>query len=77
MQGSLKDYFHIKSSSTYVDFLTEIFMDQVKAVVTEKHEFGKQPVPIFLILFQNIRTIKFLMQGTKSTLSQKEGFGQV
>ena len=68
--------FSIESSSTNAEFLTEIFVDRIKPLVKEKHEFDKRVVSK-RILFGNFRTIKFLMQGTESTVLQRNGLAQV
>ena len=47
MQGLKKNNFTITSSSTMVGFLPESFVDQMKTVITEKHEFKKRPLPKF------------------------------
>ena len=46
-QGSLKNDISFESSRTKVELWTEIFMDQIKPVVTEKPEFEKRHLSSF------------------------------
>ena len=50
VQGSLRNDFSIESSFTNVEASTEIFMDQIKPLITEKHEFEERHLSSLLIL---------------------------
>ena len=77
MQGSIKNEFSVEFSSTKLEFLIEIFMDQIEPVVTEKYEFQKRHVSKLRNLFGKIWTIKFMAQRTESTVFQRNGLAQV
>ena len=53
MQESIQNDFSFDFSSTMVEFLTGIFVDQKKPVVTEKHEFEQRHVSKLNIIFGN------------------------
>ena len=76
-QGPIKKEISFNSSSAKVEFWIEIFMDQVKPVVTEKHEFEKRHVSRFRNLFGKHWNIKLLMRRTESTALQLNGLAQV
>ena len=71
MQKSMKNVFLFQFFSTEVEFLSQVFLKQVKIVVTEKNEFNKRYVSNLVNLFRKFWIIMFLLQLTESTVSQE------
>ena len=67
----LKNALLIESSATKVEFLTELFMDQNKPVVTERREFQKRHTSKLIITLGNFWTIKILMQDRINSFSRE------
>ena len=72
-----KDAFSLQKSFVRIKFLTETFMEQMKTVVSGKHEFEERQVSKLRTLFWKIRTIEFLLQGTKSKNFPGNGLAQI
>ena len=73
MPRSIKKNFSNEKSSTKSEFLTEVFLEQSKPVVTEKHEHEERHLSELIILFGKIGTPKFPMQGTETKTFQLNG----
>ena len=76
MQGPIYEKFFIDFSSNKAKFLTDIFIDEIRSVVTEKNDSEKRHASK-LKAFLKFRNNKFQMQGTESTILQRNGLPQV
>ena len=54
MQRSMKNEFSSGSSPAKMGILTAIFMDQIKSVLTEKHDFEKRQVSNLIFFWNNL-----------------------
>ena len=64
MQSSRTKIFETLSSSV-VRLPTEVFMDEIEAVVTKKYHFDNREESFFITIFLKFWTTKFLMQWSK------------
>ena len=63
--------FSTESSDTSVEFSSEISLDEIKDLVTEKRKFECRHESKFLARFRNFWTIMILMQGPNPTSFQE------